>query len=1035
MKDKQNAYQLICELVARFKKNEAEYIKDSYLEMSVRSNFIDLFFEALNWDVYGKKMLPVGECEVIREEHVSEENSKRVDYAFRVNGAVNFIVEAKKPSENIDNPRHIFQLKSYAFSMGVNLAVLTNFREFRVYDLKSKPLFNQPKEDCIEDFSICFEQYPSDFEKIWRLFEYENVLKGSIKKFYFDNRRGMSQAQIEEALRTYNKKGSSLLDKAFLQDLLVWRERLAKSIFCKNNTINQYSLNEVVQRYIDRIIFLRIVEDRGIEDKEILRQICEKWLENKDFSLSEELEKSFVLLNTKYNGMLFKSYAGFKNIIFEDQVICDFILSLYVPNSPYNFAVIDIDILGKIFEQYLGYTILLEDNDVILELKTENKKNAGVYYTRHEIVDKIVEESIEIPLEKFNKLDDLEQFKVLDMACGSGTFLIEAYRKIVERYEEIIKKYLQEGKSIPNNYYFMDDGNVHLTMSLKKEIAVNNIYGVDIDAQAIEVAKMSMYILMLELNYKDDTVRPILPTLEKNFKVGNSIIANDYYEINDVDLELDRVINPFDYNIEFSDVFINGGFDCIIGNPPYIKIQTLNSVYPQPVIEYINDKYSDTAKGNYDISVVFLEKALNLLKDNGYLGMITLKNFMNSSYGVGLRRVLSENKYVYNIVDFGDIQVFEHSRVYTCLLFLRKKSNDTFLYDKVVDYGKWMYQEKSKPVKFNSTILTSKPWVFPDDVIYKSIMEACEGCPRIKNIADVFAGVQPLTNSIYLLRVVGADEKYEYCVRADKKDEIIYKLEKDSLKKLVKGSRDIKKYGHATDKRLIFPYEIIDGKAKVICEEKYKERFPETYNYLLNFKEQLKCKHTEVSEEKPWYRYAYNKNHTKFEQAKIMAPAMMYGSRFSYDEKDNIYMTCGGASSGGGNAITLLEDCDSYTYNALLAILNSSLVSYMIIHDGVPKTGGWQGIDKSFLEEIAIPFIGDNVEKKQLLDVLNKLVISLDKVLKSEAKSESDEERRKRRIESMLMQIDENVYKLYGINNELHLSVLSELKNGGYLDF
>jgi len=1035
LKDRQNAYQLICELVARFKKNEAEYIKDSYLEMGVRSNFIDLFFEALNWDVYGKKMLPIGECEVIREEHVSEENSKRVDYAFRVNGAVNFIVEAKKPSENIDNPRHIFQLKSYAFSMGVNLAVLTNFREFRVYDLKSKPLFNQPKEDCVEDFSICYEQYASDFEKIWRLFEYENVLKGSTKEFYFNNRRGMNQAQIEEALRTYNKKGSSLLDRAFLQDLLVWRERLAKSIFSKNNTINQYFLNEVVQRYIDRIIFLRIVEDRGIEDKEILRQICEKWLENKDFSLSEELDKNFVLLNAKYNGMLFKSYAGFNNLIFEEQEICDFIMSLYVPNSPYNFAVIDIDILGKIFEQYLGYTIFLENNNVKLELKTENKRNAGVYYTRYEIVEKIVEENIAIPLEKINTLDELEQFRVLDMACGSGTFLIEAYRKIVERYEIIIKKYLQEGKRIPDNYYFMDDGNVHLTMSLKKEIAVNNIFGVDIDAQAIEVAKMSMYILMLELNYKDDTARPILPTLEDNFKVGNSIIGNDYYEINDVDLENDRIINPFDYDIEFYEVFANGGFDCIIGNPPYIKIQTLNNVYPQPVIEYINTKYPDTAKGNYDISVVFIEKALSLLKENGYLGMITLRNFMNSSYGVGLRGLLSKNKYVYNIVDFGDIQVFDNSRVYTCLLFLRKKSNDTFIYDKVVEYGEWVNQGWSKPIKLDSTILTSEPWVFPDDVLYKSIKEACEGCSRIKNIAKVFAGVQPLTNSIYLLRVVGSDEKYEYCVREDEEKEIIYKLEKESLKKLVKGSRDIKKYGHATDKRLIFPYEIIDGKAKVICEEKYKERFPEAYNYLSIFKEQLICKHTEVTVDKPWYRYAYNKNHTKFEQAKILAPAMMYGSRFSYDERDNIYMTCGGPTSGGGNAITLLENCDSYTYNALLAILNSSLISYMIIHDGVPKRGGWQGIGKPFLEEIAIPFIGDNVEKKQLLDVLNKLVTSLIKVLKSEAHSESDEDRRKRRIENLLMQIDENVFKLYGINNELHLNVLSELKNGGYLGF
>lgn len=1030
MNDEKQALEKIVELVEKFRTNEEDYKKDTYLEMNVRSNFIDLFFEAINWDVYGKKLLPVSESEVIREEHVSEKNKKRVDYAFRTDGAVRFIVEAKKPSESLNNLNHIFQAKSYAFSMGVNLAILTNFKEFKVFDLKSKPLYNQPEVDCVEEFTLEYQEYPDKFDRIWRLFEYNNVLSGALEKFYFENRKGMSQKEIDDALKQYSKKGGALLNKAFLADLLVWRENIAKSLYEKNKNLDTYTINEVVQRFIDRIIFLRIVEDRGIEGKELLAPICSEWFKDKSFSLQEKLEEKFGELNHKYNGMLFKDYAGFKVFEMGDQVIYDFIMALYVPNSPYNFAIIDIDILGKIFEQYLGYTIVLNYGDLHLECKNEVQKNAGIYYTRQEIVDKIVEESILKPISCIETLEELSSFKILDMSCGSGTFLIEAYRGILNRYEEIISELIVKGVPLPENCYFIDNGIVHLTMSYKKEIVMNNIFGVDIDPQAVEVAKMSMYILMLELNYKDDTVRPILPSLEDNFKVGNSIISEDYYQDGNIDIEEDRIINPFNYEDEFSSIFEHGGFDCIIGNPPYIKMQVLNRAYPQKMIDYINQHYSQTARGNYDVFVVFIEKALCLLKDNGNFGMIVLNNFFTSDYGEGLRELLSRNKYIKKIIDFGDQQVFDNSTVYTCLLFLKKCCNEEFLYTRVLDYNAWKTEADDAEILISGDSLKNEPWLFSDEIYDTLLKEVFTNCQSVKAIAKVFGGVQPTTNKIYLLTVVKSDEMYEYCVQDGNKE--VYKLEKEALKVLVKGSRDIRCYEHSSNRRLIFPYEVVNGKAELIKEEEYRKRYPETYAYLLSFREVIDEKHKEKDCEKPWYRYEYVKNHGLFEQPKILIPAMVYGSRFSFDEKGDAYITCGGPSAGGGKVLTLLENNDGYSYYSLLAILNSSLISYLIVRNGIPKNGGWQGIGKKFMDDLPIPNIGNDKNRKKLLIDLENKAKKLIELYNYNPYSESDNLRKNKRIVKLRIAVDAIVFELYGVDEEIQKMIIDDLTKKGY---
>ena len=1030
MKSKEEALKEIEKLVESYKKNEAEYSKETYLEYSVRSNFIDKFFEAFNWDIYNNKKLPPSENEVIREEHVSDKSTKRVDYAFQVNGDVKFLIEAKKPSENLSNHNHIFQAKSYAFSMGVNLIVLTNFKEFKLYDIKVKPLHNQPEIDCVSEFSITYNNYKDSFDRLWALFEYQNVTNGSMEQFYYSNRKGMSQKDLDIALKSYNKKGISLLNKVFLDDLLIWREKIAKSIFDLNKGIDIYLLNEIVQRYIDRIVFLRIVEDREIEGSEILLKACTDWYGGKQYSLKEKLEDIFDNLNKKYNGMLFKRHSGIDCVEFEDITIYNFIMSLYVPNSPYNFAIIDIDILGKIFEQYLGHTLLVRNDEIILEIKDEEKKNTGVYYTRQEIVDEVIRDSVLPEINGIDTIEGLMKYRLIDISCGSGSFIIEAYRIIVKRYEEIITHMINKGEDVSRDYYFVDGDCIHLTMSFKKEIAINNIYGVDIDPQAIEITKMSIYILLLELNYKDDSIRPILPSLEENFKVGNSIVSNDYYNDNDFDINEDKLINPFDYESEFEEIFENGGFDCIVGNPPYVKIQTLNKEYPSGVLKYINDNYEQSARGNFDMCIVFVERAMRLIKPNGRIGMILLSNFFTSDYGEGIRESLSSHEFVTKIIDFGDIQVFDNSQVYTCLLHLQKKQNIRFLYSKVYDYALWIKEPDTNMINLESSILTNKPWYFSDEIYEYFEKKVFTKCQKLKRISDIYGGVQPTTNEIYLLTLIREDNKYAYCKKRGTDQEI--KLEKASLKNIVKGSKDIKMYSHSSTRRLIFPYDIIDEKAVIISEKDYCKRYPETYKYLMDNKDEIQSKHKDKSNKKPWYRYEYVKNHNKFEQPKILIPGMVHGSRFSYDDTASMYITCGGPSAGGGRALSLLKESDSYTYESLLAILNSSLISYLIVRNGIPKSSGWQGIGKAFIEEIPIPIINKDSEKEKILNEIDKKAKELIKLYDYNIMSENELKRKERRIQNFLKEIDRSICCLYDIDPNKFEIIARDLVHKGY---
>lgn len=546
---KEEKLELLKQLVSQFKANIKQYKSQNYDEANTRVDFIDKFFELLDWDVRNIQGFAEQYREVVREDRVQiEGKAKAPDYSFRIGGIRKFFVEAKKPlvyiKEEIDPA---YQVRRYGYTAKLPLSILTDFEEFAIYDTRIKPNKND-KADVARIFYCTYEKYEKYFDFIYGTFSKTAILKGSFDRYVEENK---------------NKKGSSEVDSEILKTIEEWRTELAKNIALRNSDIDIYNLNTAVQRIIDRIMFLRIAEDKDIEKYENLL----KATETKD--VYKNLNKLFIKANDKYNSSLFKEEKWLSDLIIDDKVLVSIVKGLYYPDCPYEFSILPVEILGNIYEQFLGKTIKFRNvkggHTAIVEEKPEVRKSGGVYYTPRFIVNYIVENTVGEKIRGKNP-EEISKIKICDPACGSGSFLVDAYQYLLNYHlayytdEKNIKKALKEGK-----IYQIGENSYKLTIEEKQRILVNNIYGVDIDPQAVEVAKFSLYLKLLENENKEaegylfkHTDLKLLPSLEDNIKCGNSLIGSDFYKDKDVSLfdknEM-RKINAFDWEKEFPNVF------------------------------------------------------------------------------------------------------------------------------------------------------------------------------------------------------------------------------------------------------------------------------------------------------------------------------------------------------------------------------------------------------------------------------------------------------------------------------------------------
>ena len=608
---KEQARQRIGALVDRFRTNIDVYKRSAYKEAQVRREFIDPFFEALDWDVSNEQGFAEQYKEVVLEDTIKVGRSTRApDYSFRIGSQRKFFVEAKKPAVNIkEDVSPSYQLRRYAWSAKLPLSIVTDFEEFSVFNCQMKPSpADKPGIGRIAYYT--FDEYLDKFDAIYDVFSKEAVLKGSFDRY---------------AQSTKGKKGTAAVDSEFLKEIESWREMLAKNIALRNPNVSIYELNYAVQKIIDRIIFLRICEDRGIEPYGQLQTKAEAG----DVYL--HLLNHFKLAESKYNSGIFDFDADMitGTLTIDDKVLKTIIQDLYYPKSPYEFSVLGVEILGNVYEQFLGKVIrLTAGHQAKVETKPEVKKAGGVYYTPQYIVEYIVENTVG-KLIAGKTPEEIAHIKILDPACGSGSFLIGAYSYLLRYHRDWYVS--NKPKKHKEAVFPAKENEWYLTTAEKKRILLDNIFGVDIDPQAVEVTKMSLLLKVLEHESRESIdqqmklgLEGVLPNLGDNIKCGNSLIGPEYYDLGQQETlfneEEMRRVNVFDWEDDkkgFGGIMKRGGFDCVIGNPPY------GAFFGKSEKVYLLNHYKN-CPSSLDSYLLFYERCLSdLLKTYGCLGFIT----------------------------------------------------------------------------------------------------------------------------------------------------------------------------------------------------------------------------------------------------------------------------------------------------------------------------------------------------------------------------------------------------------------------------
>jgi len=692
---KDEAKQKISDLVERFGEQIESYKKSDYNETLTRRDFIDPFFKALGWDTDNEQGYAEAYREVIHEDRVKVgAATKAPDYSFRlVGGKRLFFVEAKKPSVVVkDDILPAYQIRRYGWSAKLPISIITDFEEFAIYDCTKKP--NPTDKASVARIKyLTFKDYIKEFDFLWDAFSKERVLKGSFDKFVQGNA---------------SKKGTATVDKEFLQSLDSWRTYLATSISWNNKNLDEDEINFVVQQTIDRIIFLRIAEDRAVEPYGNLKTILKGDHYQNLFQLFKEADE-------KYNSGLFdfKKDKISQSLSIDNKVIKSIVNELYYPESPYEFSVLSVEILGSAYEQFLGKVIRLTPaHQAKIEEKPEVRKAGGVYYTPQYVVEYIVQNTVGKLIEGKSP-KEISKIRIVDPACGSGSFLIGAYQFLLDHHKNFYSENGKPSKGKKENP-LTPEGN--LTTAEKKRILLNNIFGVDIDVNAVEVTKLSLLLKCMEGETQASIANQmklfnerVLPTLDDNIRSGNSLVDTDYYD-GQIDFGEEKKIKPFNWQKGFVSVFKDGGFDAVIGNPPYVMLQTLDT---REVFDYSLRKFQ-SAKYKIDTYQLFTEASLKLLKPKGLLGFITPNTFLKNIHSEPLRKHLLENTTIDEILLF-NYSVFSAASVDTCIFIIEnyKATDKSKVIIKQVDKSFEPYEtgkikqssfKKNKRLDFNLAI-------------------------------------------------------------------------------------------------------------------------------------------------------------------------------------------------------------------------------------------------------------------------------------------------------------------------------------------
>lgn len=1062
----------IRKLVQGFAKHIKAYKSKETKEAEIRQQFIDPFWRALGWDVGDTKHIGPTLAEVIIEKNVETAEAtglrnRRPDYLFRLGGFPRFIVEAKKPAVDIDDDKEsIFQAKQYAWNSTIPFAILTDFEQFRLFDTTLKPIFQDPHRGLVKDFSIDYNQYESQWDLITANFGRAAVEASALELLLAKVKKIKPGRRIRTVDRMLiDLKGGEPVDQVFLAFLDAHRKHFAAAIYRQNKAAfpdaetlhGAAKLTEAVQRIMDRLVFMRVIEDRGIVPFGALREMLERiGAEGGEFY--EALTATFREYDGKYNGYLFKPHFS-EELNVDGSVLADFTRTLYPPDGPWDFAAIGDDILGIVYERFLGNVVTVEHKQAVIKEKPEVRHAGGVYYTPRFIVDSIIRRVIGPKIAGKTPAEVLD-VKILDPACGSGSFLVAALQYLfdyclaaVERDPSVAKAVVAalsegtgtKGRKKKSEIAFKDkEGLWYLAPDFRSALLTHCIHGVDIDQQAVEVTVMSLYLKMLESKLPENWAtlwieKQLLPSLDNNVRCGNSLIDEEsyfrfrekedrnqpgLYESEDEDTAFR--INRFDWTSDsrgFGRVLGDStnfrGFDCIIGNPPYIRVQELNKWAPEEC-EFYKWKYQSAKKGNYDIYVVFTEKALSLLAKDGLLGFIMPHKFWQAQYGEGLRQLVVGGRYLRSVVDFRQEQVFKGATTYTAIHVFGKTPNDdginyaatTKLFDGLAQLSAI---DSSRVVDGVESVKAEYPgagaWSFLPIGSNIARKIGSDGVSALSEVARLAQGIKTSADKVYVVDILG--HKNGIVTIKSQQSGKTHQIEQEVLRPLIK-SEHMKRFSiNPSQKALLFPYERVDDRFTVIGASRWPEEFPLAWTYLCEMKSVLQGREKgRMEDREDWYAYIYPKNFEVLAKPKLVIPDISEHMQVGIDGTGEYIFSGGGA---GGNAII---PHDEELMPFLCGVLNSQLIEASLQQTGTKFRGGYLNCEIRFIRNLPIKLpqtLGEKKYAKRIADCVctirdHKTALRTPKI------SDGEIRRLESSIEANEKRIDEAVYALYGVD-------------------
>jgi type I restriction-modification system DNA methylase subunit len=918
-------------VIEHFDKNLEYYknSKNSYNEDSCRLEYIDKLLSFLGWDVNNGKNTPPQYREVIVEKY--DDNSSRPDYTLTIRGVTKLFIEAKKPSVDILNSiDSIMQCRKYGWNANHNFSVLTNFEYLLIYDTGIVPVDDDNVNiGLFRKFH--FSEYIENKEQIFKLLSKESVYEGGLDKFH-------SERLIE------NERLAMKVDDHFLRKMNSWRVKISNELYLKDKIkyCDLEFLNDSVQRFINKLVFLRICEDRNLAEYHKLKVISQNTND-----VIVKLNELFLEADMRYNSGLFTN----NEITFdlENACIMSVIEDLYYPKSPYLFNIIEPNILGRIYEMFLTESLIIDKGRVVLT-KKKDFINRSIVTTPIEVVKFMVENSLKRLFENRTPAEIL-LMKFADISCGSGIFLEELYDYVSETF---VNWYLKNDVSVLE---YSDGGQLKLPIDIKKSIIVNCIYGIDIDLQAVEVTKFSLLVKLLEGETRAtvESHIPLLPVIDMNIQCGNSLIDYsmiDDYKYNHYDL---YEIVPFDWN----SIAKGRQFDLIIGNPPYVKTEDMHNLLNDIEFKMYKDIYKSAYK-QFDKYFIFVEKAINNLNTNGVLSFLIPNKFMKVSSGIKLREILTEKKQFVEIVDFGDSQLFKNKTIYSSILVYQKTQNNELLFKTVDSFTSLLNNEFTFQIRKKIDTIDNKIWSFIADKYLSNISD--EIVP-LTNFVDIYNGIQTSAERppVYWFtneEVYREDNSKYYICKNNKKYNIEKEITKNYFKPTKKSEKGLNSYSELlTNKRIIFPYNE-DG--SLILINNFKKMYPGAYEYLFDHFDILVPKQIKTyngvrdvpgATKDTWYQYGRTQGITSLiNTRKIIVGILSKEPMYIIDENDMIISSGGTA---GYCAIKLKKTCP-YDLEYIQAWLTSSVTEKVIREYGSPFEGGFVSRGTAVLKRVGI---------------------------------------------------------------------------------